>query len=496
MLLSLTLLPLTLPAMLPKATSSFHLPLKVLESRQHSDDLSQRQAWLISQAKSMRAKYEPYLNERGRELLKRDRMEKKEGQMKREQTTMDLMDIGLDGLYCAPIEIGTPPQQFIVIMDTGSSDLWVAERGCAAEFCSKTYTFDASSSSTFESKRKQFNISYGSGNAGGYLANDIVSAGGFTIPDQAFAVVTQAANGLIEYPVSGLLGLAWDTIASTYSVPFWQALASSGTWDSPEMGVYLARFKGNSSARKIEFDGGHFNFGGVDSTKFEGDLNYIPIGQGDRNFWKLPLEGMTIGEKPVDVSKGLLSSNSPSCAIDTGTTLIGVPTDMAAAIYAQIPGSSKVPTLVIGQEGYYQYPCDTVVNVKLKFGGVEYGISNMDMNFGTFTDDGKICIGSFFAIDVSSKSPIQWIIGAAFLKNVYTSFRYEPTAIGFAPLTSNATLLHSKRMHIISGETIMNGTTSSSSDGVQSTGSIGMQQRHVLWSMLGLGVMLGHMMAL
>lgn len=40
---------------------------------------------------------------------------------------------------------------------------------------------------------------------------------------------------------------------------------------------------------------------GVDSTKFEGDLNYIPIGQGDRNFWKLPLEGMTIGEKPVDV---------------------------------------------------------------------------------------------------------------------------------------------------------------------------------------------------
>lgn len=49
---------------------------------------------------------------------------------------------------------------------------------------------------------------------------------------------------------------------------------------------------------------------GVDSTKFEGDLNYIPIGQGDRNFWKLPLEGMTIGGKPVDVVS-LLKLRSP-----------------------------------------------------------------------------------------------------------------------------------------------------------------------------------------
>lgn len=36
----------------------------------------------------MRAKYEPYLNEEGKELLKRDRMEK-EGQMKRAQQSIE-----------------------------------------------------------------------------------------------------------------------------------------------------------------------------------------------------------------------------------------------------------------------------------------------------------------------------------------------------------------------------------------------------------------------
>lgn len=263
------------------------------------------------------------------------------------------------------------------------------------------------------------------------------------------------------------------------------------------MGVYLARFKGNSSAQKIEFDGGHFIFGGVDSTKFEGDLNYIPIGPGERDFWKLPLEGMTVGGNPVDVSKGLLiGRKAPACAIDTGTTLIGVPTDMAAAIYAQIPGSSKVPSSVMGQGGYYQYPCDTNVDVKLKFGGVEYGISNTDMNFGTFTDDGKTCIGAFFGQDVSPRSPVQWIVGAAFLKNVYTSFRYEPTAIGFAPLTTNVTLLHNKRMPVTSEEATINGTTSSSSRGAQLTGRVDVQQRGVLWGVLGLGAMLGLALAL
>lgn len=37
----------------------------------------------------------------------------------------------------------------------------------------------------------------------------------------------------------------------------------------------------------------------------------------------------------------------------------------------------------------------------------------------------------------SSRSPIQWIVGASFMKNVYTSFRYNPSAIGFAALSSN-----------------------------------------------------------
>lgn len=38
----------------------------------------------------------------------------------------------------------------------------------------------------------------------------------------------------------------------------------------------------------------------------------------------------------------------------------------------------------------------------------------------------------------SGNSPISWIVGATFLKNVYSVFRYNPPAIGFAALSDNA----------------------------------------------------------
>jgi cathepsin D len=65
---------------------------------------------------------------------------------------------------------------------------------------------------------------------------------GFSVPNQVFAVCNQVSDGLLTSPVSGLLGLAFQTIASSKAVPFWQTLVSSGAWDSPVMAFYLSRY--------------------------------------------------------------------------------------------------------------------------------------------------------------------------------------------------------------------------------------------------------------
>ncbi|RCN26942.1 hypothetical protein ANCCAN_27330, partial [Ancylostoma caninum] len=62
-------------------------------------------------------------------------------------SSQQVFDYG-DYEYIGNISIGTPDQHFMVVLDTGSANLWVPETACDAS-CNKKRKFVASSSSTF-----------------------------------------------------------------------------------------------------------------------------------------------------------------------------------------------------------------------------------------------------------------------------------------------------------------------------------------------------------
>jgi hypothetical protein len=265
------------------------------------------------------------------------------------------------------------------------------------------------------------------------------------------AVVNATSSNLIVNPLSGIMGLAWKTIAQTGATPFWQNLASDGAWSSQEMGFYLRRWRGVTGVTHLETSGGEFTMGwvrlacertirttvqggegrggragrgtdaglsGVDSSKYTGDINYISIPSGNTDYWRVAVQGMTVQNDSISLV-GLLCSDSlsvpmyqmcipnsrwilqssPQTAIDTGTTLIGVPSSVLQSIYAQIPNAEPMSAST-GYSGYYQYPCSTTVSSSLQFGGLSYSISNADFNLGSFTRDPSMCTGAFFQIDL------------------------------------------------------------------------------------------------
>jgi hypothetical protein len=121
-----------------------------------------------------------------------------------------------------------------------SSDLWIADSKCT-KGCSSVPTFDPTTSSTFQNQSTPFNITYGSGSASGSLGQDVVQMAGYSVSNQMFAVCNQVSKDLLTEPVSGLLGLGFQTIAASKAMPLWQNLVSGGAWDSPLMSFHLSR---------------------------------------------------------------------------------------------------------------------------------------------------------------------------------------------------------------------------------------------------------------
>jgi len=143
------------------------------------------------------------------------------------------------------------------------------------------------------------------------------------------------------------MGLAFNTISSTDSTPFWEALAKNGDLEAQEMGFYLTRFRGDPSAQQTEY-GGVFTLGGTNSSLYTGDIEYLDVPNGQNpTYWLLPLTGLTAQGKAVNVATG----TNALCAIDTGTTLIGGPSKDVATFWNAIPGARAIQD----QAGFYSF---------------------------------------------------------------------------------------------------------------------------------------------
>ncbi|KAL0563141.1 hypothetical protein V5O48_018937, partial [Marasmius crinis-equi] len=100
---------------------------------------------------------------------------------KRSTGTNLMVNQNLDSSYYGSLAVGTPAVSYNVILDTGSSDLWLAGASfCDSSSCDRIPTFQASQSSSIKTSNTRFDITYGSGYASGTLATDNVQMAGFS----------------------------------------------------------------------------------------------------------------------------------------------------------------------------------------------------------------------------------------------------------------------------------------------------------------------------
>ncbi len=114
---------------------------------------------------------------------------------------------------------------------------------------------------------------------------------GFTVNPQRFVVVEQMSDGLLDGDVSGIMGLAFEALASTQATPFWQALVNGNQFNSPDISFWLARHLDDVNAA-VEEDGGVMTLGGTNSSLFTGDIEFNSlVNDGTPTFWMLEMTG-------------------------------------------------------------------------------------------------------------------------------------------------------------------------------------------------------------
>ncbi|NXG44214.1 PEPC protein, partial [Psilopogon haemacephalus] len=144
--------------------------------------------------------------------------------------------------YFGEISIGTPPQKFLVLFDTGSSNLWVPSTYCQTPACFNHAKFNPSSSSTFSSTGQTCTLSYGSGSLTVLLGSDTLRIQSITVTQQEFGLSQNEPTQPFYFAeFDGILGMSYSSLGVGGVPTALQGMLQQNQLSQPIFSFYFSR---------------------------------------------------------------------------------------------------------------------------------------------------------------------------------------------------------------------------------------------------------------
>jgi len=327
-----------------------------------------------------------------------------------------------DAQYYGPLSLGTPNQDFSVVYDTGSSNLWVNNQKPGSwPWSSKHPAYDHTKSSSYTANGTKFNIRYGSGPVSGFYSADTVHIGNVDLTKYTFAEVDNTAGLGPSWRVGkfdGICGLGWDDISVDGVVTPLRAMVKSKKLPQNVFAFYLGSHGGE----------GELLFGDVDSKHYTGQFAYAPVietAPGKFGYWALAMDGVQInGASVTDVKKAI---------VDSGTSLLAVPTADMAKIAAKVGAKQLAPIPPLSRE--YTIDCNAnSPDIDVVIGGNKYTLTKEDY----IIQAGGQCLFGMTGLDVPAPAGPLYILGDVFMRAYYVKFDVDGKRLGFAKAVKSA----------------------------------------------------------
>ncbi|KAI9317903.1 aspartic peptidase domain-containing protein [Dichotomocladium elegans] len=251
---------------------------------------------------------------------------------------------------------GTPAQKFKVIFDTGSPLIWVPSKSCGDDCLGAMDKYDFQKSKTAHMASGNFiQADYGSGSISGDLVRDTLTLESKQVANQSIGLATKVIADLLSNGIDGIIGFApsrgtadFNTKKETLATPMEMLVAQHIVAKN----IFSVYFQPIREPEEIGVIGGKLTLGGLPpSDVYEGDIHWFPqiLDDNYANYWTIEMDHIAVGDVAVRPARAIHG------IVDTGTTLIIVPPEMASEMYKNVPNAVFNDTLQV-----WTVPCDSL----------------------------------------------------------------------------------------------------------------------------------------
>ena len=324
----------------------------------------------------------------------------------------------LDLQFFGTIAIGTPEQNFVVVFDTGSSDLWVPSY--KGDKNGQLYNaYNSSNSLTYVKDNRPFAIKYVTGSIEGFLSKDTVHIGHVKASAVTFGEATKQPEGSAfdSRNFDGVFGLGWPSGVSVQGVspPF---LTIAGSLQNAMFSMHMSKTNEGSPA-------GEVIFGGSDTTKYQpGTKVDLPIVEAER-YWSVQIDSIKLVFPDLSVHE---IANEVIAIIDTGSSFNAGPMSTIDHLHTLMDAVKVEKNTALLQ--YSEIPL--LPDVILTFQGRDFVMKPTDYLVRL---DEDLCMSGFMDMDLPK--PSSWLLGEVFLTTVYTEYSFKDRTVSFAKLVDN-----------------------------------------------------------
>jgi hypothetical protein len=315
--------------------------------------------------------------------------------------------------YWGEISMGSPPQQFTVIFDTGSGNLILPEASCDSPACKRHKMYDSSKSSGskkiedaggnpsagVEMEGGHATITFGTGEVEGNFYEDQFCLGDSCTKARFVGATRETDQPFMSTEFDGILGLGFSDLSMGNGFNIVEDLKNSGTLPKNQFSLYLSD-DGDSE----------ITFGGYKSEYLLSQVQWATVDH--QSYWQVAIDDVTFDNVPT----GLCGASGCQVAVDTGTSLLAGPTEIMEALDEKLGVKSdcsnmgSLPMLGFSLNGQ-------VLNLRPE-------------DYVDKTDDG--CSTALMTLDVPPPKGPLFIFGDPFLRRFVTIYDMDGPQVGFA----------------------------------------------------------------